>query len=69
MPTYVQIADRVRVLGGGHVKTCWIAHVKADYGLTRGMAPNRHDPRGRVTPCPATKRPFIERALRDLAAI
>jgi hypothetical protein len=69
MTTYRQIADRVRQLGGGSVKTCWIAHAKADHGLTRGVAPNRLDPLSRVAPCPATKRPVIERALRDLGVI
>lgn len=69
MITYHQIAARVRQLGGGYVKTCWIAHVKADHGLTRGLAPNRLDPESRVTPCPASKRPAIERALRDLRLI
>jgi hypothetical protein len=67
--TYSAIATRVRHLGGGYAKPCWIAHVKADNGLTRGQAPNRIDPISRVAPCPPAKRRFIERALRDLGLI
>ena len=69
MITYHQIAACVSQLGGGYVRPCWIAHVKADHGLTRGQAPNRLDPNSRAKPCPASKRPAIERALRDLGVV
>ena len=69
MATYVQIAMRVRDIGGGHVAPCHIAHVKADHMLTRGIAPNRHDPSRRVKPCPTFKRRYIEQALRDFGMI
>ena len=69
MATYSQIQDHVRILGGRGVKTCWIAHVKSDYGLAKGQAPNRHDPKARVHPCPPEKRAVIEQALRELGMI
>ena len=69
MPTYSEIAQVVRALAGGYIKTCWIAHVKADYGLTRGVAANRYDPHRRVTPCPTWKRWFVEQALRELGVL
>lgn len=69
MATYIQIARRVRDIGGGHVAPCHIAHVKADHRLTRGIAFNRHDPSRRVKPCPASKRRYIEQALRDFSMI
>lgn len=68
MPTYIEIADRVRSLGGGYVKTCWIAHVKSDFGLTRGTAPNRHHPLRRTHVCPPQKRAWIAFALGELGA-
>lgn len=67
--TYSAIAARVRAIGGGYVKPCWIAHVKADNGLTRGTAPNRLHPETRVAPCPPAKRRYIEAALRDLGVM
>ena len=69
MATYREVQKHVRLQSGFVPKTCWIAHVKSDYGLTTRQAPNRHDPQQRVAPCPANKRAAIERALRELDVI
>lgn len=63
MATYREIIDRVRRTDGFVAQTCWIADVKASYGLTRGASPNRIDPAGKVKPCPPAKRAAIEKAL------
>ena len=68
MPTYKQVQDHVRQRNGFVPKTCWIAHVLSDLGMTRGAAPNRHDVRARAHPCPPGKRPAIEDALLELGA-
>jgi hypothetical protein len=69
MPTYKQIFEHLSQRGVKGVAPCHIAHVKFDHGLTRGPAPNRYSLDSRVKPCPASKRPHIEQALRDLGAI
>ncbi len=69
MATYAEIAERVREHRGFVPETCWIAHVKADYGLTRGKAPNRHHEDGRRHPCPEAKREAIVSALRHFGMI
>jgi len=68
-PTYAEIAKEVERIGGFVPKTCWIAHVKSDLGLTTRTAPNRIDPRHRKHPCPPEKRPVILAAMRKLGAI
>jgi hypothetical protein len=50
-------------------KTCWIAQVLSDHGLTTRVAPNRRAPRLRVAPCPPEKRPAIEGALIALGRL
>jgi hypothetical protein len=52
MPTYRQIQERVRRTHGFVPKTCWIAHVKAELGLTGRPAPNRPDFQRRKHRCP-----------------
>lgn len=64
MATYKDIQAHVRSVNGFVPKTCWIAHVMADHGLTRRQAANRHDHLVRTHPCPLDKRPAIEAALR-----
>jgi len=64
MATYRQIQDDIRLRHGGVVKTCWIADVKAQHGLTTRTAPNRISPSARKCPCPAQWRPVIEDSLR-----
>ena len=41
MPTYKQIAECVRRRTGLTVKTCWIAEIKRELGLTTRVAWNR----------------------------
>jgi hypothetical protein len=69
MATYKQIQERVRGQTGRLPKTCWIAHVKADFGLTTRTAPNRFDEDERQEPCPPDKRPAIMAALRHFGMI
>lgn len=69
MATYKQIAAAVRESADFEPETCWIAHVKSDYGLTRRQAPNRIDPDRRCRPCPPSKRSHIEGVLRDFGMI
>lgn len=68
MPTYRQITDHVRQTRNFVPKPCWIAHIKADYGLTTRIAYNRQDPRYRTNPCPPDKRKALESAMRELGA-
>ena len=69
MATYTQLGKRVVATHGFMPKTCRIAHVMADHGLTRRVASNRLDPRKRKHPCPPDKRPAIENALRYFGMI
>ncbi len=64
MATYMQIQKRVKNISGFVPKTCWIAHIKDDYGLTMRIAKNRINENMRKHPCPANKREAIEDALR-----
>ena len=64
MATYKQIQERVRSQTNQVPKTCWIAHVMADEGLTSRVAPNRISAVERKYPCPPDKRPAIMAALR-----
>jgi|HubBroStandDraft_1064217.scaffolds.fasta_scaffold301512_2 hypothetical protein len=68
-PTYADIANEVQRLGGFVPKTCWIAHVKSDFGLTGRVAPNRIDAKSRKYPCPSEKRRVIVEAMRRLGMI
>jgi hypothetical protein len=69
MATYTQIQEDVRARHGRVVKTCWIAHVKAQNGLQMRTAPNRHSPDARVHPCPLAVKPLIEDSLRRLGML
>jgi hypothetical protein len=64
MATYREIQDYVRKHDGFAPKSCWIAHVMSDHGLTTRQAPNRINVTERKHPCPETKRPAIMTALR-----
>jgi len=68
-PTYADIGREVQRIGGFVPKTCWIAHVKSEFGLTARMAPNRLDVKSRKYPCPPEKRPVIVAAMRRLGVI
>lgn len=64
MATYKQIQERVKAQHGVTAKTCWIAHVMSDNGLTQRQAPNRINSKVRKNPCPVSKRGPIVAALR-----
>jgi hypothetical protein len=69
MATYKEIQSTVKQTAGFVPKTCWIAHVLSDHGMTTRQARNRTDPSERQHPCPADKRSAIEAALRRLKMI
>lgn len=69
MSIYREIQAEVKRTSGLVPKTCWIAHVLSDHGLTRRQAWNRVDPSARKHPCPSAKRPAIEQALRRLGVM
>jgi hypothetical protein len=69
MATYTQVQRYVRDRYGFLPKTCWIAHVLADHGLTTRIAVNRKDPERRVEVCPERRRPVLEAALKELGRI
>ena len=69
MATYSEITDYIRTKHGYTAKTCWIAHVKSDHGLTMRMSPRRRDPNKRVHPCPDNKRLDIEQAFKYFGMI
>ena len=62
MPTYREIIECVRRRTGRTVKTCWIAEVKRELGLTTRVAWNRGQGRG-APPCPAVYKEEIRRRL------
>jgi hypothetical protein len=69
MVTYRKIQEYVMANFGFVPKTCWIAHVLSDYGMTHGAAPNRIDANRRKVPCPSEKRGPIEMACWALGRI
>ncbi|MEF2547513.1 hypothetical protein VQ045_10120 [Aurantimonas sp. E1-2-R+4] len=68
MATYKQIQQYVKATNGFTPKTCWIAHVRSDHGMTTRQAANRYAANRRAHPCPPEKRQAIEDALRVLGA-
>lgn len=69
MATYKQIQEYLKERHGRTYKSCWIAHVKSDYGLTKRQSPNRYDPNKRVHPCPEQYREHIESAFKHFEMI
>ncbi len=69
MATYKKIQAAVQAESGIVPKTCWIARVKSDLGLTTRQAPNRISQDWRQHPCPPEKRPAIISALRKLGML
>jgi hypothetical protein len=67
--TYDVIRDETRRQYGFSPKSCWIAHVLADYGKTTRVAGNRLDPEKRAVPCPPHRRAALESVLRELSCI
>ena len=69
MATYEQIQNWTKSNYDYEPKPCWIADVKAEFGLTTRQAWNRQSPTKRLHPCPPSKRPSIEAALRHFGMI
>jgi hypothetical protein len=69
MATYREIQNWVRAASGFVPKTSWIAHVKADRGLSERVASNRFKHPSRVNPCPRTRRAAIEAALQHFGMV
>ena len=69
MASYKQIREYVREKNGFVPKSCWIAHVLSDVGLTKTVAPNRRNGAARLHPCPDVKRPAIVNALKHFQMI
>ena len=68
MATYKDIQQEVKEECGFVPKTCWIAHILSDYGLTSGLAHNRIGSE-RMHPCPPDKRGCMEEVMRRIGAI
>ena len=64
MPTYQEIIECVRLETGQMVKTCWIAEVKRELGLTAKAAWNRGQGKG-APPCPERYKEAIRRCLAE----
>jgi hypothetical protein len=69
MATYREIQNWLRTRHNFVPKTCWIAHVMSEHGLTRRPVPNRLDQASRKYPCPDDKRPAILEALRKFSMV
>jgi hypothetical protein len=69
MASYAKIQAWVKTTHGYVPKTCWIADVKAQHGLTTRLAANRASLEYRVHPCPPAKRVSIEAAVRYFGMI
>lgn len=69
MLTYSEIQEMVKSRYGFVPKSCWIAHLKSEHGLTRGVASNRIDPNEHKHPCPEHHRRTLTEALVDLGVI
>lgn len=69
MATYEQIQVDIRKTHDRVVKNCWIADVKASFGLTQRKAHNRISADSRTNPCPAKWRPAIEDSMRRFKMI
>ncbi|MFW3962343.1 hypothetical protein [Acinetobacter radioresistens] len=69
MATYKQIQEYLKDKNGRTFKSCWIADIKSQYGLTKKQAYNRYDPDKRVHPCPEQYKEKVEEALRHFQMI
>lgn len=69
MASYFEIQSWTRQSYNFTPKTCWIAHVKSDNGLTTRAAPNRYSIGARLHPCPPNRREGVEAALRHFQMI
>ena len=60
--TYRQVIECVKQKTGRTVKTCWVAEVKRELGLTTRVAPNRGQGAG-APPCPPRYKEAIRQCL------
>lgn len=67
--TYREIQTQTKQRFGFTPKTCWIAHLKSEHGLTRGVSPNRIHPDERKHPCPDHRRAELTSILVALGVI
>lgn len=51
---------------GVKVKTCHVADIRRELGLTRGSAPNRIDATSVTNPCPPECRDMVLEAVREV---
>ena len=68
MATHLDIQTYVAKKYGWTPKSCWIAHVKEISGIIVDPAPNRKG-KERANPCPLSKLPAIQEALRNYRMI
>ncbi|MBS8261539.1 hypothetical protein DYI23_15040 [Roseibium polysiphoniae] len=69
MATYREIQEETKARFGFTPKTCWIADIKAENGLTRGSAPNRIDQGFRKHPCPPHRRDELATIMAELGVL
>lgn len=69
MATYQQIQEETKARFGFTPKTCWIADIKAEFGLTRGSAPNRLNQGSRKHPCPAHRKDELTTIMDELGVL
>ena len=68
MTTYRKIQEETKRRFGFVPKTRWIADIKARFGLTMRIAPNRQG-EDRVHPCPSDKQPALIQVMRSQGVI
>jgi hypothetical protein len=68
MATYKEIQNYVKQKHGFQPKTCWIADVKFQCGISMREAPNRQSEE-RTNPCPENKIDSIKDALKHFNMI
>ena len=69
MATYKEIQKYTKEKYNLSVKSCWIADIKNEYGLTTRQAPNRINESIRTNPCPSNKRGMVIDALEHYGMI
>jgi len=68
MATYKEIQKYIKEKYGFIPKTCWIADIKNQYGLTTRVSPNRKSEK-RLHPCPKNKKKFLIQAFHHFEMI
>jgi hypothetical protein len=68
LATYEEIQEYIKIKYGFEPKTCWIADVKNQCGITMRTAWNRQGER-RTNPCPTNKVAILKEALKHFKMI